>query len=164
MTDATAFTDHRDRKKLADRGKSSEKAIQGCFERRQEKLGVGFAWERVPDARAAGGRFKPVAGDFRAFWDGKSANLEVKEVKDSDHRLPKKNFSRDKIARCYRLSLTGVVTNVIIHHVSTGRWVVMPIEVFFNNDVPSWDTREWGDFDSAEKALDFALWKLFNNT
>jgi hypothetical protein len=163
MTDATAFTDHRDRKKLADRGKSSEKAIQTCFERMQEKLGVGFAWERVPDARAAGGRFKPVAGDFRAFWGGKSANLEVKEVKDSGHRLPKKNFSRDKIARCYRLSLTGVVTNVIIHHVSTGRWVVMPIWRFFENDLPSWSTTGFPSFDSAENALAFSLQALFND-
>jgi hypothetical protein len=163
MSDATAFTDHRDKKKVASRGKSSEKAVATYFEKKAQQLGVGFDWERVPDARAAGGRFKPVAGDFRAFWAGtrRSANLEVKEIETSPVRLPKKNFSRDKIARCYRRSLTGVVTVVLIHHVQTAQWVVMPIAHFFDNDIPSWDTTPWPHFDSAEKALDFALKELY---
>ena len=164
MSDATAFTDYRDRKKVADRGKSTEKTIQECLERMQERLGLAFDWERVPDARAAGGRFKPVAGDFRAFYaeHRRSANLEVKEVKTSVDRLPKKNFSRDKIARCYRRSLTGVVTAVILHYTQTGKWVVAPISHFFDNDVPSWDTKAFPSFSSAQAALDFALGPLFN--
>lgn len=161
MTDATAFTDHRAKKAVARRGKLSENAVKSYLETKRERLGVEFDYERVPDARAAGGRFTPVAGDFRAFYRGKSANIEVKEV-DTVDRLPKKNFSRDQIARAYRRSLTGVVTVVLIHHTKgVGRWVVVPIDVFFNNDLPSWNTSAYPSFNSAAEALDFGLRELY---
>jgi len=162
MSDATAFTDYKAKKALADRGKSTEKAVQTYFERKLECLGVAFDWERVPDARAAGGRFKPVTGDFRAFYGGRSANLEVKEVKTSVDRLPKKNYSRDKIARCYRRSLTGVITAVLLHYTQADKWVVVPIKHFYDHDVPSWDTSSFPSFGSVQAALDFALTKLYD--
>jgi len=160
MTDATAFTDYKAKKAQAGRGKAAEKAVQTYLERKQESLGIAFDWERVPDARAAGGRFKPVTGDYRAFYGGKSANIEVKEV-DTTDRLPKKNFSRDQIARCYRRWRAGVVTVVLIHHTKSDQWVVAPISDFFEQDVPSWLTSGYPSFLSAEKALDFALQDLF---
>lgn len=162
MTDATAFTDHRAKKAVAKRGKLSENAVKSYLGTKCERLGVEFDYERVPDARAAGGRFTPVAGDFRAFYRGKSANIEVKEV-DTIDRLPKKNFSRDQIARAYRRSLTGVVTVVLIHHTKVDRWVVVPIAVFFENDSPSWDTAQHPSFDSAAEALDFGLAALYRD-
>jgi hypothetical protein len=160
MTDATAFTDHRAKKAVAKRGKASENAVKSYLETKRDRLGVEFDYERVPDARAAGGRFTPVAGDFRAFYRGKSANVEVKEVYTVD-RLPKKNFSRDQIARAYRRSLTGVVTVVLIHHTKVDRWVVMPIGYFFDNDLPSWNTSAYPSFDNATDALDFGLKALY---
>lgn len=158
---STAFTDHMARKKLAERGKSAEKIVEGYFAKRKAHLGVGFDFERVPDARAAGGRFTPVTGDFRAFYLGKSSNIEVKEA-DTVDLLPKKNFSRDKIARCYRRSLTGVITVVLIHHTRTDSWVIAPISHFFENDVPSWRTNAFPNFKTADAALDFGLYPLFN--
>jgi hypothetical protein len=158
--DATAFTDHRAKQSVARRGKGSENAVKSYLETKRSELGVEFDYERVPDARAAGGRFTPVAGDFRAFYRGKSANVEVKEV-DTVDRLPKKNFSRDQIARAYRRMLTGVVTVVLIHHTKVDRWVVMPITVFFNNDLPSWNTAEWPSFSRATDALDYGLKTLY---
>ena len=137
MNDATAFTDHKKRAAISKRGKAAENSVKLYLERVRERLGIAFDAERVPDARAAGGRFTPVTGDFRAFYAGRSANIEVKEVDTSD-RLPKKNFSRDQIARCYTRSLTGVITIVLIHHTKTGAWVVAPIKDFFDYDGPSW--------------------------
>jgi len=159
-TDATAFTDHRAKQSVARRGKGSENAVKSYLETKRAQLGVEFDYERVPDARAAGGRFTPVAGDFRAFYRGRSANIEVKEV-DTVDRLPKKNFSRDQIARAYRRSLTGVVTVVLIHHTKVDRWVVMPIGYFFDNDLPSWNTSCYPSFGTATEALDFGLKALY---
>lgn len=161
MSDATAFTDHRARAKLAERGKSAEETCRKYFMRKGEQLGTAFAWERIPDARMAGGRFPGVAGDFRAFYLGANAIIEVKETKTVD-RLPKGNFKVDAIARCYLKWLAGAIVIVIVHHVQTGRWVVMPIEHFYENDVPSWKTTGFPSFYSAEEALDFGLAPLFN--
>jgi len=161
MSDATAFTDHRDRKKLAARGKSAEDTVKKYCERMAERRGIAFHWERIPDARAAGGRFTPVAGDFRVAYAGRYAIIEVKETEEKI-RLPKKNYSRDAIARCYKHHLAGAVTAVLVHHKISGHWVVMPIEHFYENEVPSWVTTDFPHFEAAEYALDSALKDLFN--
>lgn len=162
MSESTAFTDHRDRKKQAQRGKSAEQSVKDYFKRVSERLGVAFDWERVPDARAAGGRFTPVTGDFRAFYGGRSAAIEVKETKRAG-ALPKTNFSRGSIARCYRRWRAGVITVILVHLSTTDAWVIMPITLFFEKDVPSWPTEGHPTFKSAEEALDFGLGKLFNS-
>ena len=158
---ATAFSDHRAKQKMSQRGKGSEDAVNNVLTRYGSDRGFRFTWERIPDARAAGGRFTPVAGDFRAFYSGRSACVEVKETLMVD-RLPKKNFSADKIARAYKLSLAGVICPVLIHHTTTGRWAVQDVKFFYENSGPSWYTAGFPSFDGAEKALDFALSALFN--
>ena len=87
MSDATAFTDWRDKKKLASQGKSAESCVKKWCERESSARGIAFHWERIPDARAAGGRFTPVAGDFRMACAGRYAVVEVKET-TAVHRLP----------------------------------------------------------------------------
>jgi hypothetical protein len=161
MSDATAFTDYKAKKALAGRGKTAEGAVKKYCERLAERRGVAFHWERIPDAHAAGGRFTPVAGDFRVTYAGRYGILEVKEVQSAE-RLPKKNYSRDAVARLYRHSLAGAVTAVLVHHAPIGVWAVVPIQHFFDNDVPSWLTTAFPRFESAEYALDFALKDLFN--
>lgn len=162
MSDATAFTDYKAKKARADRGKSAETAVKAYGKRMDERLGLAFHWEKIPDARAAGGRFTPVAGDFRFSYAGRYAITEVKEVKTSVDRLPKKNFSRDKIARCYRHHVAGALAVVVIHYTQADKWVVVPIKHFYDNDVPSWNTKEFPAFGSVQEALDVALAPLFN--
>jgi hypothetical protein len=163
VSDATAFTDHKAKKALAERGKSTEETVKTYGEREEKARGMKFHWEKIPDARTAGGRFKPVAGDFRFSYLGRYAIVEVKEVKTSVDRLPGGNFSRDKIARCYRHHLAGAITVVVIHYTRVDKWVVVPVKHFFDNVLPSWNTREFPSFSSAAEALDFGLRELFNS-
>lgn len=166
MSDATAFTDARERRKKAQQGKSAEQQVKDYLKAKAEQLGVGFDYERNPDARSAGGKFQVRTGDFYAYYKpdgwkhGRCANIEVKETKIAA-RLPGANFSRDSIARCYKRWKAGVVTVVLIHHSTTGQWVVMPISHFFENVTPSWPTAGWPSFDSCEAALDSGLADLF---
>jgi hypothetical protein len=161
MSDATAFTDWRDRKKRAEQGKSAESIVKKYCEREHERRGIAFHWERIPDARAAGGRFTPVAGDFRMGYGGRYAVIEIKET-TAAHRLPKKNYTSDAVARLYKHHLSGAVTAVIVRHMPADVWVVMPIKHIFDTEAPSWSTLEFPHFESADIALDFALRSLFN--
>lgn len=164
MSDATAFSDSRQRKARGSQGKKAEDQVKDYF-KSLEHLS-GFDWERNPDARAAGGRFQVRTGDFYAYYKpagqvfGRCVNIEVKETKIAS-RLPAGNFSRDSIARCYKRSLAGVLTLILIHHSTTGRWVVVPISVFFNNVAPSWPTESYPSYNSAKEALDTHLAVLF---
>ena len=166
MSDATAFTDARERRKRAQQGKSAEQQVKDYLKAKAEQLGAGFDYERNPDARSAGGRFQVRTGDFYAYYKpagwkfGRTANIEVKETKIPT-RLPAGNFSRDSIARCRKRELAGVITVILIHHSTTDRWVVMPIRHFFENVQASWPTDGWPSFDSCEAALDSALESLF---
>jgi hypothetical protein len=161
VSDATAFTDYRERKKRAQQGKSAESLVKKWCEREHERRGIAFHWERIPDARAAGGRFTPVAGDFRMGYAGHYAVVEVKET-TAVHRLPAKNYPRDAISRLYKHDLARAVTAVIVRHMPLDVWVVMPIKHFYDNVAPSWSTLDFPHFESADIALDFALRPLFN--
>lgn len=166
MNDATAFTDAQARKKKAQQGKSAEKQVKDYLLRCQTRLGAGFDYERNPDARSAGGAFQVRTGDFYAYYKkpgfkhGVCINIEVKET-IVPARLPGKNFSRDAIARCYKRSLAGVLTIILVHHSTTGRWVLMPIKHLFETVAPSWTTADFPSFDSCEEALDSALREVF---
>lgn len=166
MSDATAFTDARERRKRAQQGKSAEQQVKDYLKAKAEELGAGFDYERNPDARSAGGKFQVRTGDFYAYYKapgfrhGRCANIEVKETKIAS-RLPAGNFSRDSIGRCYKRALAGVVTVILVHHSTTGRWVLLPIKHLFDNVQPSWPTDGWPSFDSCAAALDSGLADLF---
>ncbi len=161
MSDATAFTDYRDRKKLSSQGKSAEELVKKHCVREAERRGIAFHWERIPDARAAGGRFTPVAGDFRMAYAGRYAVVEVKET-TAVHKLPAKNYSRDAISRLYKHHLSGAIAAVLVRHMPADVWVVMPIKHLFDNVVTNWSTLDFPHFESAEIALDNVLRPLFN--
>ena len=166
MNDATAFTDAKARRKRAQQGKSAEQQVKDYLKAKGERLGAGFDAERTLDARSAGGRFQVRTGDFYAYYKpqgwkfGRTANIEVKETQNLT-RLPAANFSRDSIARCYKRSLAGVITVILIHHSKAEKWVTVPIRHFFENVQPSWPTAGWPTFDTCEEALDSALEDLF---
>jgi len=161
MSDETAFTDWRDRKKLGNQGKSAESLVKKRCEALAAAHGIVFNWERIPDARAAGGRFTPVAGDFRMGFGGRYAVIEVKET-TAINKLPKKNYTADAVSRLYKHHLAGAVTAVLVRHMPTDVWVVMPIKHIYDIEGSGWSTQEFPHFESAEFALDFALRPLFN--
>jgi len=163
VSDATAFTDWRDRKKKANQGKSAEEAVKDRCKAIDKVLGYKFHWERIPDARAAGGRFTPVAGDFRMGYDGRYAVIEVKET-TAINNLPRKNYKSDAVSRLYKHHLAGAITAVLVRHMPADVWVVMPIDYIFDRpDETKWSTLEFPHFESIDFALDFCLRELFNN-
>lgn len=127
---------------IADRGKWAEKEVEKHLKSLNEKY-ARFAYERLPDARAAGGRLKAALCDFLAWWerpDGHDSYLiEVKETKH-DYRIAKDKL--EQLPRMRKLRLAGAMGIVLIYHSSIDRWRGAPLEYFDGNIPPSWDLRE----------------------
>lgn len=160
QSDATAFTDWKKRRALASRGKAAEDQVADWCKDKQSRMPLGFDWERNPDSRAAGSRkFVVRTGDFYMYCNSLCACVEVKETSKSS--LPKANFDAGQIARGYKRQMAGVLSPVLVHFTDTDRWVVAPVDHFFNNKGP-WSLAGFPSFSSAYEALDFALQPLFN--
>lgn len=162
----------------ANRGKQAEKEIRAILND-MNRLNVGFTFDRVPDAHAAGGRFQPLAGDYQAFVKGSYAVsqgdtgytllwapggegapasrnflIEVKEVKH-DFRLPHKNYSEDKVARVQKRVWAGSEAIVPVLHTTTGEWRLVPFEVFTKRSGGSWDLSAYPPVDIRAALAEF---------
>jgi hypothetical protein len=165
--DSSAFTAWRDdrarRKKQSQKGKASENTVKLWLQAEQLKRGMEFAWDRPVDTREAGGPVKAVVGDYDLMYAGRLLTMEVKET--SFDRLPSKNFKRPQINRLKRRALAGVPVVVLVHHVGErDRWVVMPIEPFFEQVKGDFATDGYPTYTSAKAALDVTLKAWFNTT
>lgn len=124
----------------ANRGKEAEKEVRKILEKFSAKW-AAFDYERMYDARSAGGRFPAQVGDFSWFCgiphNYKFGVIEVKEV-EHDFRLPSKNFSQ--VPKCRKRQLAGGVIVVLVNHTTTGLWRMPPFQHFAENaGAPSWD-------------------------
>jgi hypothetical protein len=120
-------------------GKQAENLMADALKAFEDFFQDGqFNFERNPDARAAGGVFKAVTGDFHAWWRGKAFFIEVKQV-DHAFRLPAKNFEPPSRARLKRKALAGCRVGVFIFHTPTKQWRLCPIDMFFGYEDPSFD-------------------------
>lgn len=158
-----AFTAHLARKKKAEQGKDAEKAVKTWGEKKIAALGLDFDFWRIPDARAAGGRFPAQAGDFACCYKKtrKHALIEVKKTEVQQLKLPKANFPVDQIGRVYKRFMAGAVTVVLVYHMKTDTWYPINIKHFYGVEGP-WDLALHSKFSSAATALDCALFSLFN--
>lgn len=143
--------------KFADRGKWAEKEVEKFLKTQSERF-ADFAYERLPDARAAQGAFKAMAADFDLGFGhaGVQCFLEVKETKH-EYRLAK-----DKLAQLPRLrkwALTGKHFLVLVYHSELDQWRIAHGEFFGTEGMPpSWDLRCLPLFDSEVAALQSTGW------
>lgn len=110
-------------------------------------------WHRVYDARSAGGRFPKQTGDFQLYGVGWHAIIEVKEV-NHDFRLPHKNYSEDKVAKCWKRELAGSHVLVLVFHSTTSLWRLIPFYVFRAREGGSWNLTNYPTFTSCKEILD----------
>ena len=139
----------------ADRGKDAEKEVQKFFDSQASRFAI-FSYERLPDARAAGGRFKAMVADFDIGRPGLQAFVEVKES-THDYRIAKDKL--EQLPRLRMWALAGREFAVVVHHSELGKWRIALKDFFGIEGMPaSWDLRELPLFDSAEEALRSTGW------
>ena len=132
----------------ANRGKWAEAQahdyLKGLSARRAK-----FDFERMPDARAAMGRFKSMIGDFEFFLPGIHGVLEVKETKHS-FRIAKDKL--EQLPRLQKRAMCGGTCIVLVYFSAPGLW-----RAFLATDLkiglPSWDLSLYQTFGTAAEAL-----------
>lgn len=122
---------------IGTRGKASEKKFRDWCKARSDAH-ASFAFYRFPDARA--GSLVVVPSDFEVLQQRQHYNIEIKEVNHT-HLLPKKNFSKDKIARMRKFEMAGSNCVIMVYFVDCKLWRVAPVSWFFErmNEAGSWD-------------------------
>jgi hypothetical protein len=122
-------------------GTLAEGKVQKFLAAKSEQT-ASFCFERILDAKAAGGRFRAQAGDFQAFSPGKNWLLEVKSVAH-DFRLPHGNFEAGQRARMAKRALAGTICVVLFYSTTLKLWRLAPLSFFSNLDGGSWDLRSF---------------------
>ena len=121
------------------RGKYAEKKVREYMESLKEKH-IGFDFERVSDARSAGGRgAKKVVGDFLFFSPGVHGVLEVKEVNHL-FRLPAKNLTQ--LPKLRIRELAGGRCLIVVYFKPAKLWRVSWAKDMENKTTGSWDMTE----------------------
>ena len=143
------------KKEIADRGKWAEKEVQKHLDVLNNQY-HDFAYDRQPDARAAGGRLKAALCDFLWWWRAGTTHrvsglLEVKETKH-DYRLAKDKL--DQLPRMRKVRNAGGYGLVLVYHSTIGKWRSIPVEWFNGPIPPSWDLSDVPTHDTAQKALE----------
>lgn len=146
-------------KAIGQRGKDTEKQVEAHLNALNVRY-LNFAWERLPDARAAGGRLKAQICDYLAWWSycsgetGRDVHvsyvIEAKEIAH-DYRLPRDKLPQ--IPRMRKVVRAGALGIVIVHHTSNDTWRVIPLEAFKGEAPPSWDLRPYRAHETLQEAL-----------
>lgn len=127
---------------IGTRGKWAEKEVEAVLKAANQRI-YGFAYERLPDARAAGGRLKASICDFLAWWKGPdgpvSYMIEAKELAH-DYRLPKDKIGQ--LARMRKVANAGGVGIVLVYHTTSSMWRGVPLAYLDGEIPPSWDLRD----------------------
>lgn len=135
----------------ANRGKKAEGKVAAYLKKLSLEV-AEFDFERVLDARAAGGRFPSRTGDFSWWLPGRHGVIEVKETEHAS-RLPYKNTSEQSAAKLFKRQLAGGEIAVLVYHSMTGLWRVLPLAWLQQKDAstPS------GSFDLSQEPSDQSL-------
>ena len=133
---------------LANRGKWAETQahdyLKSLSARRAE-----FDFERMPDARAAMGRFKSMVGDFEFFLPGTHGVIEVKETKHT-FRIAKDKL--EQLPRLHKRAMCGGTCIVLVYHSTPKLWRAVHAD-YLSSGQPSWDLSIWQTFATAAEAL-----------
>jgi len=146
------------RLELASRGKSAESKVHDML-LVWEKRNRDFDFDRLLDSKAAGRIVAPQVSDFLLFYRGKSATLEVKEMK-SGLRMQRNKFPQH--ARMVRREYAGCRGFLIVNVIDTDSWWVVRVTKMILGGV-SWRLDECGlSFESIESAMDFVVLQMTN--
>lgn len=147
---------------VGDRGKYAEKEVTKVLEGWNAL--ANFAFERLPDARAAGGRIKAQISDFMCWHRQRPQELGLGrlaqnlciplEVKSTEHKggYLLKREALDQLPRLKKAQLAGTVPVVLVYFKAHDFWRVAPID-FFVYDVSSWNMSSLPTFPTAKAAL-----------
>lgn len=133
---------------IGERGKIAQQLTEKYLKKVNDQH-ANFAYERLPDARAAGGHLKKQLCDYLCWFEPYSLPLEVKST-EHDYRISKDAISQLPLLKKVRLA--GGRPYVLVLFKTIEKWRVAPID-YFAFGVPSWDMRDLPLFDSAEEAL-----------
>ncbi len=135
---------------VGQRGKYAEKKVHDYFKKIDETT-VHWDFERIGDARSAGGRgAKSVVGDFSFFSPEVFGVAEVKEIKH-DFRIPAANISQ--LPKLRKRTLAGGRCFVVVYHSTTKLWRCIPAGQLELKSSGSWDLRDYPTFPTLEEAL-----------
>jgi hypothetical protein len=138
--------------KIAERGKAAERDVKKYLQEVSLQY-FDFDFDRIYDARSAGGKFPSRPGDFEFYYPGRHGLIEVKEV-NHVFRLPEKNFNKRAIARLRKRQLAGGTIVVVVRHSPTGLWREVPLSFFVQRaDQPSWDLTEFPAVKTSRELL-----------
>jgi Holliday junction resolvase len=144
---AVAYKKAAKKESLGQRGKDAEKSARDVLEEWNTKHAT-FAFERLADARAAGGRIKKQISDYMCWHLPLCIPLEVKST-EHPYRLPKANL--EQLPRLKKVALAGAKPLVLVEFKTIG-WRIAPVS-YFQFGVPSWDMSDLPVFATAKEAL-----------
>lgn len=133
---------------VGNRGKSAENEAHDYLKALSARR-AKFDFERLPDARAAMGRFKSMVGDFEFFLPGAHGVLEVKETKHS-YRITKDKL--EQLPRLQKRAMCGGTCVVLIHFSEIKLWRAL-LATDLKIGLPSWDLSLYQTYATAEEAL-----------
>lgn len=139
-------------KKIGNRGKFAEGKVKDYLKARSDSV-ASFDFERILDARSAGGRFPSRPGDFGFYSPLYHGLIEVKEV-EHDFRLPHKNFSTEQVSKLRKRKMAGGVIIILVYHKTTKLWRLVEFEYLEGRNGGSWDLSEYPTSKSHKELLD----------
>lgn len=140
------------RKSLGQRGKKAEDVVESILEELNTRH-LRFAYERLPDARAAGGRLKAQLCDYLIWINLQGAYSIQLEVKETEHPCRLEKAKVGQLSRMRKVAAAGGFGFVLTHHSTLRQWRIAPLK-FFDGPIPaSWDLTPLPLFDSAEAAM-----------
>lgn len=140
---------------VGQRGKYAEKKVTELFEKLNLQY-AGFAFERLPDARAAGGHLKKMISDFLVWWEGEYAqdaavNIAL-ECKSTEHNYRLSKSAIEQLPRLKKVARAGAKAVVVVYFKKLDQWRIAPAS-WFVTGVPSWDMSKLPLYPTCEQAL-----------
>lgn len=153
------LAERKKRKATANRGKSSEDAVQKVLVEVRNKE-ITFDFDRLFDSRSAGRIIPTQVSDYLLFFRARSATLEVKGLKKG-FRLGKSAFPQR--SRMLRREAAGCLGFVLVHTMENDMWMLATIAKFAVLQ-PSWEltTENCDQFKTARDAVGRILTCLMN--
>jgi len=143
--------------RIGQRGKDAEKDVRQVLEGWNNL--ACFAFDRLPDARAARGRMKSSLADYMVWYapGGHRFNIPL-EVKSTEHSTKRGGYllsasALDQLPLLKKVALAGANPFVLVYFKKFDYWRVAHIH-FFSFGESSWDMSECPTFPTAKAALE----------
>jgi hypothetical protein len=129
------------------RGKYAEDKVKALLMKLGEQY-ADFDWQRMYDARAAGGRFQSQVGDYEFFTRERHGVIEAKEI-EHDFRLPASKLPQ--LPRLRKRQIAGGLIVVLVLHTTKDMWRLVPFDWLWpRRDQASWDLSEFPGYEKLE--------------